>query len=105
MGAICTPSSQNQVTGKTSVDPLPPPLQANLGRAPLLPLLVPIPPPAEMKERLASVEIILQPLIRGRRPQVELEEDVETILGFSARLYEVRELSWRPAQVDQHASS
>jgi hypothetical protein len=25
---------------------------------------------------------------------------VETILGFSARLYEVRELSWRPAQVN-----
>ncbi len=25
---------------------------------------------------------------------------METILGFSARLYEVRELSWRPAQVN-----
>jgi hypothetical protein len=25
---------------------------------------------------------------------------VETILGFSARLYEVRQLSWRPAQVN-----
>ena len=24
---------------------------------------------------------------------------VETILGFTARLYEVRQLSWRPAQV------
>jgi hypothetical protein len=42
---------------------------------------------------------------RGRRPQIGLEEDVETILGFSAPLYEVRELSWRPAQVDQRASS
>jgi hypothetical protein len=26
---------------------------------------------------------------------------VETILGFSARLYEVRQLSWRPAQVSR----
>ncbi len=25
---------------------------------------------------------------------------METILGFSARLYEVRQLSWRPAQVN-----
>ncbi len=31
-------------------------------------------------------EIILRPLIRGRRPQIGLEEDVETILGFSAHL-------------------
>jgi hypothetical protein len=44
-------------------------------------------------------------LIRGRRPQIGLEEDVETILGVSARLYEVRQLSWRLAQVDQRASS
>ncbi len=51
------------------------------------------------------MEITLQPLIRGRRPQIGLEEDVETILGFSASLYEVRELSWMPAQVDQRASS
>jgi len=36
-------------------------------------------------------------------PPQHLEEDVETILGSSARLYEVRQLSWRPAQVDQHA--
>jgi hypothetical protein len=28
---------------------------------------------------------------------------VETILGFSARLYEVRQLSWRPAQVNPRA--
>ncbi len=27
---------------------------------------------------------------------------METILGFSARLYEVRQLSWRPAQVNPH---
>ena len=97
-------SSQNQVTGRTSVDPLPPfrPVWAK----PLpLPPGVPTPPPAKMNQRLASVEITLRPLIPGRRPQIGLEEDVETILGFSARLYEVRELSWRPAQVDQRTSS
>jgi hypothetical protein len=109
MGTICTfcPSSQKQVTGKTSVesvDPFPPPPDQP-GLSPPLPLGVPTPPPAKMKARPASVEITLEPLIRGRRPQIGLEEDVETILGFSARLYEVRELSWRPAQVDQRASS
>jgi hypothetical protein len=40
-----------------------------------------------MKERPASVEIILQTLIRGRSPQIGLEEDVETIFGlFSSSL-------------------
>jgi hypothetical protein len=66
------------------------------------------PPPwgtCKDEEEASLGEIILRPLIRGRRPQIGLEEDVETILGFSARLYEVRELSWRPVQVDQRASS
>ncbi len=108
MGAICTfcPSSQNQLTGKTSVDPFPPPSnQPGLSTPPPLPLGVPTPTPCIMKERPASVKTIFRPLIRGRRPQIGLEEDVETILGFSPRLYEVIELSWRPAQVDQRASS
>jgi hypothetical protein len=97
-------SSQNQVTGRTSGDPLPP-LRPAWAKHPLLPLLVPTPPPAKDEGEASLGEIILRPLIRGRRPQIGLEEDVETILGFSARLYEVRELSWRPAQVDQRASS
>jgi hypothetical protein len=78
-------SSQNQVTGRTSGDPLPP-LRPAWAKHPLLPLLVPTPPPAKMNQRPASEKITLQPLIRGRRPQIGLEEDVETILGFSARL-------------------
>ncbi len=82
-----------------------PPPKPTWAKHPPLPLGVPTPPPAKMKARPTSVEITLQPLIRGRRPQIGLEEDVETILGFSARLYEVRELSWSPAQVDQRASS
>jgi hypothetical protein len=40
-----------------------------------------------MKERPASVESTLQRLIRGQRPQIGLEEDVETIFGlFSSSL-------------------
>jgi hypothetical protein len=35
-----------------------------------------------MKERPASVEITLQPLIQGRRPQIGLEVDMETIFGL-----------------------
>jgi hypothetical protein len=89
---------------KTSVDPLPP-TSDQPGLSPPLPLGVPTPPPAKMKVRPASVEITLQPLIRGLRPQIGREEDVETILGFSARLYKVRELSWSPAQVEQRASA
>ncbi len=46
-------SSQNQVTGRTSGDPLPP-LRPAWAKHPLLPLLVPTPPPAKMKERPAS---------------------------------------------------
>ena len=65
-----------------------------------------VPRPLQTDQGEAGLrEIVLQPLIRGRRPQQHLEEDVETILGFSARLYEVRELSCGPAQVDQRASS
>ena len=96
------PSSQNQVTGRTSGDPLPP-LRPAWAKHPLLPLLVPTPPPAKDEGEASLGEIILRPLIRGRRPQQHLEEDVATILGFSAPLYEVRQLSWRPAQVDQRA--
>ena len=63
-----------------------------------------VPRPLQTDQGQAGLrEIVLQPRIRGRRPPQHLEEDVETILGSSARLYEVRQLSWRPAQVDQHA--
>jgi hypothetical protein len=86
---------------KDQCGPLPPSLKPTWAKPPL-PLGVHTPPPAKMKAKPASAETTLRPLIRGRRPQIGLEEDVETILGFSACLYKVRELSWRPAQVDQH---
>ncbi len=78
-------TSQNQVTGRTSVDPLPP----------FKPTWAEPPPPSPWGTHSTTCkdepeaglgEITLQPLIRGRRPQIGLEEDVETILGFSARL-------------------
>ena len=84
--------------------PSPPSNQAGLSPPPLPPG-VHTPPPAKDEGEASLGEIVLRPLIRGRRPQQHLEEDVETILGFSARLYEVRELSCGPAQVDQRASS
>ena len=95
-------SSENQVTGRISGDPLPPfkPIWAEP-----LPPGVHTTPPAKDEGEASLGEIVLRPLIRGRRPPQHLEEDVETILGSSARLYEVRELSCRPAQVDQRASS
>jgi hypothetical protein len=92
------------VTGRISGDPLPPfkPIWAE----PLpLPPGVRALPHAKDEPEAGLGKVVLQPLIRGRRPQIGLEEDVETILGFSAPLYEVRQLSWRPAQVDQRTSS
>ncbi len=97
-------SSENQVAGRISGDPLPP-FKPTWAEPPSLPPGVPTPPPANDQGEASLREIVLRPLIRGRRPQQHLEEDVETILGFSAPLYEVRQLSWRPAQVDQRASS
>jgi len=63
-----------------------------------------VPRPLQTDQGEASLrEIVLQPLIRGQRPRIGLEDDVGTILGFSAPLYEVGQLSWRPAQVDRRA--
>ena len=97
-------SSEKRVIGRISENPLPP-FKPPWAEPPSLPPGVRTPPPAKDGSEAGLGKIVLQPLIRGRRPQQHLEEDVETILGFSARLYEVRELSCRPAQVDQRASS
>ncbi len=67
--------------------------QSKPGKAPSRPLKYTPHPLAKCWWRPASEENTLQPLIRGRRPWIGQEEDVETILGFSARLYEVRQLS------------
>ena len=96
--------SEKQGTGRISGDPFPP-FQPSWAEPPSLPPGVRTPPPAKDGSEASLVKIILQPLIRGQRPQIGLEDDVETIPSFSAPLYEVRQLSWRPAQVDQRASS
>jgi hypothetical protein len=97
-------SSENQVTGRISGDPLPP-FKPIWAEPPSLPPGVRAPPPAKDEPEASLGKITLQPLIQSRRLQIGLEDGVETILGFSTPLYEVRELSWRPAQVDQRASS
>ncbi len=71
---------------KDQCGPLPPALRPTWAKPPPHPLGVPTPPPAKCQLRPASEEITLQPLIRGRRPWIGLEEDVETILSFSALL-------------------
>ena len=84
--------------------PSPPSNQAGLSPPPS-PLGY-IPRPLQTDQGEASLrEIVLQPLIQGRRPHQHLEEDVATILGFSAPLYEVGQLSWRHAQVDRRSPS
>jgi len=96
--------SRKQVTGRINGDPFPP-FQPSWAEPPSLPPGVCTPPPAKDGSEVGLGKITLQPLIRGQRPHQHLEEDVATILGFSAPLYEVRQLSWRPAQVDQRAPS
>ena len=87
-----------------SGDPFPP-FKPSWAEPPSLPPGVRAPPHAKDEPEAGLGNIVLQPLIRGRRPRIGLEGGVETILGFSAPLYEVRRLSWRPAQVDQRPSS
>jgi hypothetical protein len=84
--------------------PPPPPHQSNLGKAPSRPLQVHTPPLAKMQieTRLSgnhtSASDSRSEAIDWARGGCGL---VETILGFSARLYEVGQLSWRPAQVNR----
>ncbi len=82
-----------------------PPFKPSWAEPPSLPPGVRAPPHAKDGTEAGLGKVVLQPLIRGQRPRIGLEDDVETILGFSAPLYEVGQLSWRPAQVDWRAPS
>ena len=97
-------SSRKQMTGRINGHPFPP-FQPSWAEPPSLPPGVCTPPPANRPRRGRPQKITLQPLIRGRRPRIGLEDDVGTILGFSAPLYEVGQLTQRPAQVDRRAPS
>ncbi len=97
-------SSENQGVGRISGDPFPP-FQPSWAEPPSFSPGVCTPPSAKDGSEVGRGKITLQPLIRGQRPQIGLEDDVGTILGFSAPLYEVGQLSWRPAQVDRRAPS
>ena len=63
-----------------------PPHQSNQDRAPSHPLQVHTPPPAKVPVEASLGENTLQPLVRGQRPWIGQEEDVETIVNFSAAL-------------------
>ena len=92
------------MTGRINGDPFPP-FKPSWAEPPSLPPGVRAPPQAKNEPEAGLGKITLQPLIRGQRPRIGLEDDVGTILGFSAPLYEVGRLSWRPAQVDRRAPS
>ena len=97
-------SSENQGVEGLVGTPSPPSNQA--GPSPPPSPLGYVPRPLQTDQGGASLrEIVLQPLIRGQRPRIGLEDDVGTIWGFSAPLYEVGQLSWRHAQVDRRAPS
>ena len=76
-----------------------PPFKPSWAEPPSLPPGVRTPPPAKDGSEVGLGKITLQPLIRGQRPRIGLEDDVGTILGFSAPLYEVGQLSWRPVRL------
>jgi len=63
-----------------------PPHQSNQDRAPSHPLQVHTPPPAKVLVEASLGENTLRPLVRGQRPWIGQEEDVETIVSFSAAL-------------------
>jgi len=63
-----------------------PPHQSNQDRAPSHPLQVHTPPPAKVPVEASLGENTLQPLVRGQRPWIGQEEDVEAILIFAALL-------------------
>ena len=63
-----------------------PPHQSSQDRAPSHPLQVHTPPPAKVPVEASLGENTLQPLVRGQRPWIGQEEDVETIVSFSAAL-------------------
>ncbi len=63
-----------------------PPHQSNQDRAPSHPFKYTLLPPANVPVEASLGENTLQPLVRGQRPWIGQEEDVEAILIFSALL-------------------
>jgi hypothetical protein len=83
--------SRKRVTGRINGYPFPP-FQPSWAEPPSLPPGVRAPPHANHGSEASLREIVLQPLIRGQRPRIGLEDVVGTILGLSAPLYEVGQL-------------
>ncbi len=82
----CDPGQVKRILGCTS-PPLPlPPIRATRAEPPPAPFWYLLHPLPTCWLRLASEENTLQPLVRGQRPWIGQEEDVEAILIFSALL-------------------
>ncbi len=87
MDAICNlwPGSQNQVI--TEIEGwASPPTRAARTEPPSTPFQVHTPPPARVPVEASLGENTLRPLVQGQRPWIGQEEDVETIVSFSAVL-------------------
>ena len=63
-----------------------PPIRATRTEPPPTPFQVHTPPPAKVPVEASLGENTRQPLVRGQRPWIGQEEDVEAILIFSALL-------------------
>jgi hypothetical protein len=82
----CDPGQVIRILGCHS-PPLPlPPIRAARAEPPLTPFWYLLHPLPKCWLRPASEENILRPLVRGQRPWIGQEEDVETIVSFSAVL-------------------
>jgi len=78
----CDPGQVIRILGAPAPSPSPP-HQGSQGRTPSHPLQVHTPPPAKVPVEASLGENTLQPLVRGQRPWIGQEEDVETIVSFS----------------------
>ncbi len=85
-GVPCNPGQVIRIWGAPAPLSLSPPIRATRAKPTPTPFKYILLPLQRCQLKPASGEITLQPLIRGRRPWIGLEEDVETILGFSALL-------------------
>ena len=88
MDAICTlcPGSQKQVITEIEGWVSPPTTATRTEEPPPTPFRYTLHPLPKCWLRPASEENTLRPLVRGQRPRIGQEEDVETIVSFSAVL-------------------
>ncbi len=87
MDAICTLCPVSQKQGITEIEGwASPPIRATRAEPPPTPFKYTLLPPAKVPVEASLGENTLRPLVRGQRPWIGQEEDVEAILIFSALL-------------------